>query len=120
MEGADGVLSRTLYESHSKGHEAKITGGYGARAHHGGMCFFRRVDVPDPRFGERWRRRDIAGDEAGYWSGEKTAETAINGRSECVLGSGREQLRPSCYGLQLGRNQEASARGSGELTGRFQ
>ena len=67
-----GMLDEYLKETRSEGRGVETTGG--ARARRGMVCWFRRVDVPDPQRGDKRWHGDVAGARGalrGGRSGEK-------------------------------------------------
>ena len=64
MEGTAGdarqISRRVVQRRRGPGRGVKMTGS--AHAGRGVVCWFQWVDVPNPEHGEKWWRRDAAGD----------------------------------------------------------
>ena len=80
----------------SEGRGVKTTGG--ARAHRGAVCWFWRVDAPNPQCSEKWWHGDVA-DARGALrsgrSGEKAEVTASYGSGGYSDRSGRHRVQRS-------------------------
>ena len=90
-----GMLDGSLKVTRSEGRGVETTGG--ARARRGVVCWFRRVDVPDPQRGVKWWHGDVTGAHRalrGGRSGEK-ADGYSDRRGRC-----RDDMR--CSGQRDG------------------
>ena len=95
------TTDRSPDKTRNEDRDVKTTGG----ACCGVVCWFRWTAIPDPLCGKEleWWHGDVAGVcmfaqiKKSCRSGEKTTETAVYGRSRCVLGSGRGRPRPGWH-----------------------
>ena len=82
-----GMLDGSLKVTRSEGRGVETTGG--ARARRGVVCWFRRVDVPDPQRGVKWWHGDVTGARGALRSdrsGEEAdvySDRSVDARTTC-------------------------------------